>query len=68
MDEISKNNLVVKNPMDDISSIQQNDDVRNKFVTIVQFIHHYGRVEFRMQPNRISDTHDIWNTVKKFLN
>ena len=68
MDEITKSTRVVTNPFEDVSSLIENDEVKKAFATVVQFVHHYGRQEFRMHahaPPAVDD--DTWDEIKDLL-
>jgi predicted transcriptional regulator len=69
LDKISKKNLVVKNPFDNVESVTSTEETIKTFTTIAQFIHHYGREEFRMQVvEPVSCIEEVWDSVKDSLN
>jgi len=68
MDKISKQNLAVQNPFDNIESVTSSDEAMKTFTTVAQFVHHYGREEFRMQTVQpVTCVEDVFNSIKDSL-
>lgn len=69
MDQIHKQKSVVKHPFENVKNIYENEETKNTFMTIVQFIYHYTKEEMRMQPIIKPDVkNDTWENIKELFN
>lgn len=68
MDEIHKQKFVVKHPFENIQNIHENEEAKQKFIIIIQFIYHYIKEEMRMQP--VIETNEknvVWENIKELF-
>ena len=69
MDQIHKQKIVVKQPFENVKNIYENEEAKNTFMTIVQFVYHYTKEEMRMQPIIKPDVkNDTWENIKELFN
>ena len=68
MDELDKNDVVVKNPFTDMESIIGNEEKLSTFTSVIQFVYHYARSELRMQPLTNENLQEgVWDNIKDNL-
>ncbi len=69
LDQLHRQKIVVKNPFENVTDIQNDEEAKQKFAIITQFIYHYIKEELRMQPIvETEEKNEIWDTIKDLMN